>query len=80
MRWTMTSRRARVRRSPGSIRDAIVEFLRKQGTDVDIGEIYEAVEQKLGPVARSSVRSYLNLNPDQFERRGRGRYRLRVPG
>jgi site-specific DNA-methyltransferase (adenine-specific) len=43
-----------------------------------IAELCAAVETKLGkPVARSSVRSYLNINtPGVFLRTGRGTYRL----
>jgi hypothetical protein len=43
-------------------------------------QILAAVEETLGAVPASSVRSYLNLNsgPDkQFERVGRGTYKLR---
>jgi site-specific DNA-methyltransferase (adenine-specific) len=64
------------RYAPGSVRDSIVEFL--SSTDnASIHEIYDAVGARLGNVAPSSVRSYLNLNvPDLFERVGRGCYRL----
>ncbi len=65
-----------VRHPPGSVRDSIVDFL--STTDAaPIHEIHQAVETRLGGVAASSVRSYLNLNvPDLFERAGRGMYRL----
>jgi len=65
-----------LRHAPGSVRDSIVEFL-STTESASINEIHEAVESKLGTVAASSVRSYLNLNvPDLFERVGRGSYRL----
>lgn len=66
------------RRSPGEVRDAIIEYLRRKGT-ASVQEVQEAVEKALGgEVARSSVRSYLGLNKDGvFERVGHGRYRLR---
>ena len=67
--------------APGSIRDSIVEFLSIIGSDASTTEIQRAVETRLGDVAPSSVRSYLNLNtPQTFERTGRGRYRLNVSG
>ena len=65
-----------LRHAPGSVRDSIVEFL-SSTESASIHEIHEAVEARLGDVASSSVRSYLNLNvPDLFERVGRGCYRL----
>lgn len=68
-----------LRHSPGSVRDSIVEFLRTTQT-ATITEIHEAVQGRLGGVAPSSVRSYLNLNvPEIFERVGRGCYRLAGP-
>jgi hypothetical protein len=70
------------RRSPGQVRDAITAFLRNKPEGATTAEIYAAVERRLaGTVARSSVRSYLNLNTTNskslFERVARGRYRLR---
>jgi DNA modification methylase len=63
--------------APGVIRDSIVDFLSALEGDATIGEISDAVKLKLGSVASSSVRSYLNLNvPGMFERTGRGRYRI----
>lgn len=62
---------------PGVVRDAILEVLR--GSDgLSVEEIHSAVSQKLGrDVARSSVRSYLNLNtPETFRRIKRGVFRL----
>jgi site-specific DNA-methyltransferase (adenine-specific) len=65
-------------RAPGSIRDAIIEFISVADRDVSLGEIREGIATKLGDVPSSSVRSYLNLNvPKIFERVGRGRYRLK---
>jgi hypothetical protein len=65
-------------RFPGSIRDAIFDYLGELGRDATLGEIRKAVTARLGAVSPSSVRSYLNLNvPDIFERTGRGRYKLK---
>ena len=65
---------------PGRVRDGIVRFLREHDSieGVAYEEIAAHLDEELGkPVARSSVRSYLNLNtPGKFERVGRGRYRL----
>ncbi|HBO7620155.1 DNA methyltransferase [Pseudomonas aeruginosa] len=62
--------------APGCIRDSIFDFL-STTESAPIKEIHKAVETRLGAVAQSSVRSYLNLNePEVFERVERGRYRL----
>lgn len=68
--------------APGFIRDSIVGYLSTIGGEASIAQIHAVVNQKLGAVPASSVRSYLNLNtPDLFERgRKRGRYRLRMNG
>lgn len=67
------------RRPPGQVRDAILETLR-DGRPASIDEIHAAVSAKLGPVARSSVRSYLRLNsPKTFQRVGKGTYRFMHP-
>ena len=64
-------------RAPGTVRDAIVAYLHETG-EASTAEICAAVVKKLGSVPASSIRSYLNLNvPEQFERTGRGRYRLK---
>lgn len=65
------------RRKPGQVRDAITAYLGKR-REATVDEIYRAVAAKLGgTLARSSVRSYLNLNtPGTFERTTRGTYRL----
>jgi DNA modification methylase len=63
--------------APGTIRDAIVGYMEAVGNEASLRQITEAVTMKLGAVAESSVRSYLNLNVGPiFERTGRGRYRL----
>ncbi len=66
-------------RAPGTIRDAILAYLAEAAErEASVAEIKAAVAEKLGGVPASSIRSYLNLNvPDQFERVGRGRYRLK---
>jgi predicted transcriptional regulator of viral defense system len=65
------------RRQPGEVRDAIVAALRQRHGTATVEEIVQDVEARLGgPVARSSVRSYLQ-NEGRFERLERGRYRLR---
>lgn len=68
------------RRSPGQVRDAIISVLRELGGQGSTTDIRVGVERKLGgPVAPSSVRSYLRLNtPDLFQWIGRGRYALRI--
>jgi DNA modification methylase len=64
--------------APGVIRDSIVDYLAKVGTDASTDEIVAAVKHRIGDVPTSSVRSYLSLNtPNTFERMGRGRYRLK---
>ena len=68
------------RRAPGEVRDAIVAALQDTRKDASVQEIHAKVEKRLGPVASSSVRSYLRLgadcSPPLFTRVGRGRYRL----
>lgn len=66
-------------RAPGTIRDAILAFLSEAaGQEGSVKEIKAAIQERLGSVPASSIRSYLNLNvPDLFERTGRGRYRLK---
>lgn len=70
------------RLKPGEVRDAIVAFLKTQRDGAKSSEISKAVDRAFGrSVAKSSVRSYLNLNTGHadaiFERTGRGVYRLR---
>lgn len=69
------------RRAPGEIRDAIVAALRSKPKGASVREIQTAVEKTLGgPVAPSSVRSFLRLRADSsrplFARTGRGKYKL----
>lgn len=65
-------------RAPGSIRDAIVAFLETRPGGASVAEIRDGISEKLGSVAPSSVRSYLNINvPGKFERVGKGEYRLK---
>jgi site-specific DNA-methyltransferase (adenine-specific) len=66
-------------RAPGTVRDAILDYLSQAaGQEASVEEIRAAVISKLGGVSASSIRSYLNLNvPVQFERTARGRYRLK---
>lgn len=65
-------------RAPGTIRDAILEYMADVDAEVTVKEIREAVSKDIGDVPASSVRSYLNLNvPGRFERTGKGRYRLK---
>lgn len=67
--------------APGLIRDSIIDFLSGIQGDASTDEITVAVRSKVGEVAPSSVRSYLNLNtPKTFERTSRGRYRLNYHG
>lgn len=63
---------------PGEVRDAIFAFFEELGdAEASIREIVASVEQRLGrTVAQSSVRSYLRLNPELFERVSWGRYRM----
>lgn len=69
------------RRAPGEVRDAILASLRDKPKGASILEIQNVVEKKLrGPVAPSSVRSFLRLRTDSspplFTRTGRGKYKL----
>lgn len=68
------------RRAPGEVRDAIVATLRSNPKGASVREIQAAVETRLGKVAASSVRSYLQLgsasSPRLFTRVRRGQYRL----
>ena len=65
------------KRSPGEVRDAILEVLRERPEGETIANIKEEVERSLGPTPASSIRSYLRLNtPQAFRRTDRGRYAL----
>lgn len=68
-----------MRLQPGAVRDAINScLLEADAAGTRVEDIHAAVEASIGQdVARSSVRSYLNINtPGRYERVGRGRYRL----
>lgn len=67
--------------APGVVRDSIISYLAALEGDASAADILSAVTMQVGPVAPSSIRSYLRLNvPDVFERTTRGRYRLKVNG
>lgn len=69
-------REASRRRPPGQVRDAVLQVLGDASGPLNVAEICERVSAVTGPVARSSVQSYLSLNiPDLFVRDGRGLYR-----
>ncbi|HEY9243775.1 MAG TPA: hypothetical protein VIP48_17460 [Streptosporangiaceae bacterium] len=63
------------RRRPGEVRDAIRDYLGTVKREATVGEIQAAVNQRLGSVPASSVRSSLRLS-DLFDQTARGRYRL----
>lgn len=66
-----------IRRSPGEVRDAIVEVLRTRQGTATVDSICRGVEASIGEVPASSVRSYLRLNtPELFCRTERGQYAL----
>ena len=68
-----------IRRPPGSVRDAVLSLLRSRPDGATVGEIRKAVEQLIGAVPASSVRSSLNLQAKAgiLERTQYGHYRLR---
>ena len=62
---------------PGTVRDAVLDYLRSVQDDASLADIRAAVSAQIGPVPQSSVRSYLNQNVSRtFLRTGRGRYKL----
>jgi site-specific DNA-methyltransferase (adenine-specific) len=66
-----------LKRSPGAVRDAILETLRERPEGESVAVIAEGVQRRLGPTPASSIRSYLRLNtPEVFRRTDRGRYAL----
>lgn len=66
-----------MRQPPGKVRDAITAFFEGQVDDASIDEIICGVNDKIGNVSTSSIRSYLGLNtPGVFRRTARGRYEL----
>lgn len=67
-----------IRRRPGEIRDAIVNYLAQKPQGASVTEINDAVQWTLGDsIPSSSVRSYLRLNADNlFIHESRGHYSL----
>ena len=66
-----------MRRRPGEVRDAIVRTLESRYSGATVQEITNEVVGMIGPVAGSSVRSYLRLNtPAMFARTDRAQYSL----
>jgi site-specific DNA-methyltransferase (adenine-specific) len=62
------------KRRPGEVRDAIFLSFRGHSGDAKVAVIRKAMEQAIGEVPASSVRSYLRLNtPETFKCTGRGR-------
>ena len=70
---------ATAKHPPGTVRDAIVSYLGSTDSEATVSEIRKAVQSAIGDVPASSVRSYLRLRPDMFERTAHGRYRMRDP-
>lgn len=69
-----------VKRRPGEVRDAITRALTATPSGASVAEITRAVVDMIGPVAPSSIRSYLRLNtPALFQRLERARYSLKEP-
>jgi DNA modification methylase len=68
------------KRRPGEVRDAITHVLAGVPEGASLAEISRAVGEIIGPVAPSSIRSYLQLNtPKLFTRTGRASYALKEP-
>lgn len=66
-----------MRRRPGEVRDAIVLALEGRPRGASVQEITNEITHMIGPVAASSVRSYLSLNtPELFFRNERAQYAL----
>ena len=65
------------RSPPGSIRDALLSSFIELGPVLSVSEVEAAVDDLLGSVPSSSIRSFLaNNSPALFQRVGRGRYAL----
>ena len=65
------------RRPPGEVRDAVLLTLRGRPSGASVGEIVAGVQDLIGDVSSSSIRSYLRLNtPRSFRRPRRGYYQL----
>lgn len=66
-----------MRKRPGEVRDAIVQFLDGRPQGATVAEIKQQVSARIGDVPPSSVRSYLRLNtPELFARMDRAQYAL----
>ncbi len=66
------------RRPPGEVRDAISRVLASAPNGASVSAITRGVQELIGSVPPSSIRSYLQLNtPRLFERVRRGRYLLK---
>jgi len=66
------------RRRPGEIRDAIFAFLSSRPRGCSVADIETGVQELIGSVPPSSIRSYLRLNAGSlFRNTARGRYALR---
>ena len=67
------------KRRPGEVRDAVLNALSTAPAGASLPRIQAAVEQQIGSVHASSVRSYLRLNtPGLFVRMDRAQYRLNL--
>ncbi len=67
------------KRRPGEVRDAVLNALSTAPDGASLPSIQAAVEQQIGSVPSSSIRSYLRLNtPGLFVRMDRARYRLNL--
>ena len=65
------------RRSPGEVRDAVRGALLTRPSGASVAEIVASVQDLIGDVSGSSIRSYLRLNtPRSFTRLRRGHYQL----
>ena len=69
------------RRPPGQVRDAVRRTLLARPSGASVAEIVTGVQDLIGDVSGSSIRSYLRLNtPGSFTRLRRGHYRLADEG
>ena len=63
---------------PGQLRDAMIEYMRRQGGQARTLDIHKAMEAQFGrKIGQSSVRGGLQ-NERYFERVQRGEFRLRA--
>jgi site-specific DNA-methyltransferase (adenine-specific) len=73
-------KKAKPRRSPGHVRDAILQVMSLEPAPLSVKDIEERVSRIIGPTSTSSVRSYLRLNtPEMFVRESRGLYAVKSP-